>query len=258
MELIGIAGAKNAGKDSAAKLITGMVLQKVGMITDYDMTADGELIIYQQISQNGVSKRETSIFPLNRRDEAFVSYLHEAIWPHVKIYHFADPLKYLVSNMFGLDIDVLFGNQEAKESPSSILWERMIDVLPKKKMKKKVNLSSFMTHREVLQHTADILLHVNPDCFINYCIQQIQSEQSPISIIADVRTEHEVDAIKNVGGKVILLTKRPDDGDTHHIENDLLHVDRAKFDIVLDNQNMSIGEKNVKLVNELKNIGFLQ
>jgi len=258
MEIIGIAGAKGAGKDSAAKLITGMVMQKVGMIQDYDMTEQGELIIYYSDSVDGVSKRQEGIFNLDNRSEAFQNYLYEMVWPHVKTYHFADALKVILSSMFGLSIDMLFGTQEDKASLSTIKWGQLVDIIPKKKLKKNINLEEFMTYREVMQYFADVMKNVDDLCFVNNCLQQIEMEQVPISLIADVRTEPEVMALKAKGAKIIYLTKRPEDNDSHHIENGLVNTDRAVFDIVLDNQNMSIGEKNVKLVSELKNIGFLQ
>jgi hypothetical protein len=258
MEIIGIAGAKNAGKDSAAKLITGMVMQKIGMIQDYDMTEDGELIIYHTESSDGVSKRQESIFDLDNRSEAFQNYLYEVIWPHVKTYHFADALKVILSSMFGLSVDMLFGTQEDKASPSLIKWGQMVDIVPKKKLKKNINLEEYMTYREVMQYFADVMKNVDNLCFVKNCLQQIDMEQVPISIIADVRTEPEVIALKAKGAKIIYLTKRPEDNDAHHIENGLVNTDRSVFDIVIDNQNMSMGEKNVKLVNALKDIGFLQ
>lgn len=257
MEIIGIAGTKQAGKDSAAKLITGIVMQRMKLINNYDMTADGHLIVYYQEEgkNRGTIQEANGIFDLDRRDEVMVNWLSETVWPHVKIYHFADSLKFILANMFNLDLDMLFGDTSKKESPSPIKWERMVDVIPKKKLKKNINLNDFMTYREVMQYFSDILRNIDDDCFTRYCVDDVNRNQVPISIVGDVRREEEVDAIKAAGGKIIYLTRHLND-DTHHMENGLKNVDRSKFDIVIDNQNMSMGEKNVRLVNELKNIGF--
>lgn len=258
MEVIGIAGSKGAGKDSAAKLLVGIVMQKIGLISKYDMTEDGKLIIYSDKSDGGVIKRESGIFDLDRRDEVFMDYMCETLWPHVKIYHFADSLKYILHNMFSLDLDAMYGTQDDKNLPTAIKWSNMIDVVPKKKLKKSFNLDTFMSHREVMQNFGDIMRNIDDMCFVKHCLNQLFQEQSPISIIADIRREEEVDAINEIGGKVILLTRREDLTDAHDTEVGLLNTDRSKFYIVLDNQNMGMGEKNVKLVNELKNKGFLE
>lgn len=258
MAIIGIAGAKQSGKSSAAKLITGLVMKKLDIIDSYDMNSEGKLIVPYEINDGKAIKRDMGIFDLDRRDEAFGVYLYERIWPHVKIYNFADSLKYLLANMFGVDLDKMFGTSEDKEASSNITWGQMVDIIPKKKLKKNIRLDELMTNREVMQHFGDVLRNINDNCFINYLLKEIEREQCPVSLIADVRREAEIDAINAVGGRIIYLTRVTDNKETHDTENVLQNVDTTKFDIIIDNQNMSIQEKNISLVNELKDRGFLQ
>lgn len=256
MAIIGIAGTKQSGKDSAAKYITGMVMKNAGLIRDFQMKDDTSLEIKQEVICGGTMRIDTNILNLDTRNNEFMCMLYEVIWPHVKIYHFADPLKYIISNMFGVDLNVLFGDNGSKDTPTSIKWELLYDILPSNKKPK--DKKGFVTHREMMQHFADVLRHINDKCFVNYALDEIKREQCPISIIADIRTKSELYDVKNAGGKIIYLTRRIDEKDTHHIENDLRDVNLDDVDIVIDNQNLTLAEKNVKLENELKNVGFLQ
>lgn len=254
MAIIGIAGSKGAGKDSTARLITGLVMQNIKFINKFDMDNNGNLIVTLEQSNGNSVSYTTEILDLSRRDDGFMTFLYEMIWPHVKIYHFADSLKYILANLFQVDLNTLFGTQADKESLSKIQWESILPVLPKKPKNPK---SGPMSHRELMQNFADIMRQIDENCLINYLLDEIKREQCPISIIADVRTEKEIDAINSVDGRIIYLTRREHD-DKHHIENGLDKVDITKFDIVIDNQDMNIQEKNTKIINELKDRGFLQ
>lgn len=258
MEIIGIAGEKCSGKDSAAKYITGMVMHHLKLITKYDMNKEGDLIVTYEDNSDGTCKQVTDILDLDRHDDQFLSITSEFVWPHVRIYHLADSLKYILANMFRLDLNVLFGTQAQKESLSPIIWDKMVDVIPKKKLPKKINLEAQMSYRQVMQCFGDVMRNIDDTCFIHYCLDEINRFQCPISIIADLRRSEEIEAIKATGGMLIYLTKSTDSSPTHDTENQLKTLDKSIFDIVIDNQNMSIEEKNKTLFNALQNRGFLQ
>lgn len=252
MAIVGLVGAKQSGKDTAAKLITGLIMAKVGLISKFDMNEAGDLLVtYEQHNNKGMSI-QTDVFDLDRRDGAFMGYLAEMIWPHVKIYHFADSLKFILANMFNLSIDNMFGDDTAKNEPTTITWGQFNGILPKTKQNNKAKPDDVMTYREVMQKFGDVIRHIDDTAFTRYTMQEIDRDACPISIVADVRRQEEVDIIKQAGGIVIYFTKTIDDTGTHDTEQ-AGKIDRANFDIIIDNQNMTLAQKNVALLNELKN-----
>ena len=88
--IIGISGRKQSGKNTTANIINGEILKSRGMVSDYKITDNGELSIYTQDSNGAYG---WGILDVTRKDEAFVSYAEKEMWPHVKLYHFADALK---------------------------------------------------------------------------------------------------------------------------------------------------------------------
>ena len=66
-----------------------------------------------------------------------------------------------------------------------------------------------------------------------------------MAIIADCRFPNEVTAIKNVAGIVIRLSRNPHNSDhTSEIALDPDRYDQSLFDLVIDNDNMTITEQN--------------
>lgn len=257
MEIIGIAGAKGAGKDSTANFIVGHILTNMKLYNKFTMNDNGTLnITYAVDNGNRGISYNTDVLDFSRRDDVFMNFLCDLVWPHVKIYHFADSLKYLLANMFSMDINVLFGNQEQKESTSHIKWKNMIDLIPKQYRPTHKDRDAFMSNREVMQYFGDIMRHIDDMCFVNYTIDEINRENLPVCLIADVRREEEIDAINNIGGKVIYLTRCIDSNEKHNTELGLSKVDRSKFYLVIENDNMTIHEKNGVLSNAFKDKGL--
>ena len=83
-------------------------------------------------------------------------------------------------------------------------------------------------------------------------IRRIQDENLPLALIADCRFPNEVDAIKNAGGVVVKLNRNLYDSN-HESEKalDTDVYDHSVFDLVIDNQDLSIGEKNKLIHNFL-------
>ena len=81
------------------------------------------MIIKQQTSKGNEDWGE---FDVERRDEQFVEYSHYNMWPHVKLYNFADPVKDMCINLFGFTYDQAYGTDEQKNQIlSDIRWEDM-------------------------------------------------------------------------------------------------------------------------------------
>lgn len=255
MNVLGLAGRKRSGKDSSAKYFIGRLLVKNDIIERFDIDNDGNLLVnYQSGEEIGMG-----IFDIDRRDPAFVGYCAEMIWPVVKNYHFADELKTICMNLYGLTEEQCFGTTEQKESETSLIWNDFYGVFKKTELIPKGSertLESKMTSREVLQTVSDMMKKVNAKCWCDCLLRQIKSEQVPNAIISDIRYDFEVDAIKSIGGKVIYLTRSVSE-DSHSSENGFVDYDMSNFDAIIDNKDLSMADKNNQLDRILQEFGYL-
>lgn len=147
------------------------------------------------------------------------------------IYNFADPLKKMCIEIFGLTEEQCYGSDEHKNQLVNCLW-------PETHRK--------MTAREVMQYVGtDVFRKMQHNVWADATIRKIQDENLPLSLIADCRFPNEVEAIKDAGGLVIRVNRNLYNSN-HESEKALDEdvYDQSVFDLVIDNQNISISEKN--------------
>ena len=158
-------------------------------------------------------------------------FLSNLFWKYgdSKIYNFADPLKNLCIDILGLEYKQCHGSDEDKNQLVNCYWD-----------------NKQLTAREVLQIVGtDMFRKMQNHVWSNATIRQIQRENSDMAIIADCRFPNEVTAIKNVAGIVIRLSRNPHNSDhTSEIALDPDRYDQSLFDLVIDNDNMTITEQN--------------
>lgn len=231
MKIIGIAGRKQSGKNTVANYINGHVLISKNMISDFYIDDNGKLIVQTSDSNGDIGFGE---FDVTRKDKAFVEYAHQELWPYIKVYHFADPLKEMAINLFGLTHQQVYGTDEDKNGLTHLLWENMPEC--------PIDKSGYMTGRDFLQHFGtNIVRRIYNNAWVNATTNKIIIEDSELSIIPDVRFPNEVKAIKDNGGVVIRLTR-----DLHHSSHDSEkaldkeYFDWNNFDLVLDNEDLKI------------------
>tara|TARA_B100001778_G_C18594892_1_gene634169 strand:- start:967 stop:1692 length:726 start_codon:yes stop_codon:yes gene_type:complete len=220
MNIIGISGRKQSGKNTAANYIAGSILKAKNMVQDFVITDEGSLSIKTTDSNNNVG---WGIFDLTRKDEAFVSYAEQDIWPFVKIYHFADPLKSIAVELFDLKPEQVYGSDEEKNTSTPYTqngWKHQ------------------MTAREFLQYFGtEVMRDIKDSIWVDYTMKRIAREQSSVAVIPDVRFPNEINAIKEAGGIVIRLTRDPF-GSDHDCEKalDAKSFDWNQFDHIVDNK----------------------
>ena len=172
------------------------------------------------------------IFDITRKDADFVSYAEQELWPHVKLYHFADPLKELCINLFDLSPSQVYGTDEDKNTKT-----------PYGK-----------TAREFLQYFGtDVMRSIKDSVWVDYTLKVIKQEQPSVALIPDVRFPNEIDAIHKAGGVVIRLT-RDVYSDKHKCESalDRENFDWSKFDYTIDNDT-NVADL-IKILEEQKHI----
>jgi hypothetical protein len=276
-KIIGVAGKKRAGKNTVANFLHGYVLRKKGVIKDFALNDTGELIVNAlYLEPDGSVKEELGVLDLTQQNDAFYGYADQMIWPHIKLYHFADPLKEICMSMFGLTHEQVYGN--SKNSSTKLNWKNMPGVITTKdaktalsKIDKKWENASIeeiqavlsgvalvkepilMTAREVMQYVGtDIFRKMNNKVWTDLTLNKIREEAPEIAVIADCRFDNEAEAIRSNEGIVVKLTRDVTKEDSHESESGFQNF---VFDIVVDNQKMSIKDANYEVLNKLITFG---
>jgi hypothetical protein len=236
--IIGISGRKQSGKNTCANYIVGDILKQRNMVQDFAINTDGQLQIY---TTNANGQSGWGIFDLLRKDEEFLLYVENELWPYVKIYHFADPLKQMCMSLFNFTFEQAYGTDDQKNTNTDILWENIPENHDGK--------TGYITARDFMQHFGtNIVRKMKDNAWVDATLSRILYEDTEISIIPDVRFPNEVHAIKEQGGVVIRLNR-----DVHKSQHkceralDEDNFDWSTFDEVIDNDTKNIEELSQSL-----------
>lgn len=153
----------------------------------------------------------------------------QIVYKNSCIYNFADPLKNMCQTILGLTYEQCYGTDEQKNELVNCYWD-----------------NKQLSAREVMQIVGtDMFRKMQHNVWADATIRKIQDEALPLALIADCRFPNEVDAIKNAGGLVVKLNRNLYNS-THASEEALDEkvYDQSNFDLVIDNQDLSIGDKN--------------
>lgn len=177
--------------------------------------------------------------------EAVAAYFNGIVEPYnsAKIYNFADPLKRdICMNILGLSYEQCYGSDDDKNSLTDNYWD-----------------GKRLSARDVMQFVGtDIFRKMQQDVWAGATILKINKDKPKLAIIADCRFPNEVDAVKNAGGIVIRLTRKPFSSD-HPSENALepLNYNWSNFNFILHNAHMEINEQKTFIIQYLQDKGIL-
>ncbi len=249
MKIIGISGRKQAGKNTTANILHGLILESYGMVKDFNIDGWGQLSV---LTSDKLGNQDWGIFDVQRNDPEFVQYAEHNMWPYIKMYSFADELKRICVELFDIPPECVYGTDDQKNCVQDhILWENM----PKYQMDMSTKPPSTklgpMTAREFLQFFGtDICRNIFEPIWVNSCINKIKREQSEIAVVPDVRFPNEAKAIEDAGGVVIRLTREVFD-DKHSSE---LALNDYPFTDYIDNKDNSIESLMVKVKKFYRNL----
>ena len=171
------------------------------------------------------------------------------MWPYVKSYSFADPLKTIATELFNIPHKNVYGtNKDKDQKVKHLLWENMPsiqcrDPYPSGEVRSLMGQGCYhyegaMTAREFLQYFGtDVMRKIWEPVWCSGTINKIVKEDSELAIIADVRFPNEVESIKDNNGYVYWM-KRAVYKDSHASEVTLLpeNYDHDNFDGTLINE----------------------
>lgn len=264
-QIVALAGSKESGKTTAANFLHGHLLKLNEVIREYEITKAGELKVNTHYMKDGEVKEDMGVLDLSRKDDLYVQYADQKIWPYVKMYNFADALKELCITMFDISHEQAYGTY--KNSLTKLKWENMPGVASSTQIEglslstedlEKLGLQShkpgFMTAREVLQFVGtDIFRRMYEPVWVKLLINKIKEDSPLVAVIADCRFDNEAKAVKDEGGTIVRLTRRPT-RDNHASEDGF--KDFTDFDLILDNEKLDIRSANQQLLDFLVQKGI--
>lgn len=254
-----ISGKKQSGKTSLANFLHGYEMRRTGAIKAFDIDNSGQLLVNTfSVDPDGHEVEGVGILDVERKDYDFERYAAQNIWPHVKTYSFADELKQFLIRHFGLSWEQCYGTDEQKQTITPFRWSDFAFALPTAfvgQIKKKKLYTEHMSARDVMQvFGTDICRRVFESCWSKPTFDKIIVEQVPFAIITDARFISEIELGKNYGAKTLRLTRCRFE-DQHASEIELNEYNG--FDYILDNQNITMKQKNHAAFAVLQQWGFI-
>lgn len=149
---------------------------------------------------------------------------------------FADPLKNMCSSVFNIPLNYFY-DDDKKDAP----FETPIDYIDfHSALQFAVNADlplqqlEFKSPRDLLQQVGTDIVrkHVDNEFWIKLLVKQLQTTEGNVAI-TDARFQNERDALKAIGGTLMLVTKPDTTAAGHSSENDL--GSEADYDIVVNN-----------------------
>lgn len=253
-KIVGFAGKMQSGKDSSCNLLYAIALRNMLKMTPFaEINAEGKIV-----AEDADGNR--SVFNVDSRNPEFMAYMGEHVWPFIRKFSFAEPLKETCQYILGLSEESVWGTNEQKNQPTHLLWENMPTNVLEKKLARK---SGPMTGREVMEYYGtQIMRKMYPNVWADALVRRIEMMQPKYATVCDVRFPNEVEAIHNAGGKVIRLTLTTEEAAKNtHISNTALDqdvYDWNNFDAVIDNQNMTMKEAHEILIAQLIEWDFMK
>jgi hypothetical protein len=262
-KLLVLAGKKQSGKSSAANFVAGYVLTQLGrqgwpgFPINYTIDDDGHLVIQTQTGSD--------ILDLNRRDDDFITWAENVMWPNVKLYAYADMLKLFAVTVFGIPEELVYGSDEDKKKKTHIQWKNMCLLISPKQVaeiKRGGKYTERMSVREFLQFFGtNVCRKIYADCWTNACISKIKLECSDLSIIQDCRFANEVHAARAIKSEEldvrVVKLLRSLYKDSHDSETGLDDMKDASFDLIIP-PNVTIEEKNQSILDEMYKWGWFE
>jgi hypothetical protein len=234
--IIAFSGRKTAGKNTCGNYVFGTILWMAGIVKNtYKINDKGELLvsdIFGNTSKNGV-------FDIKLESPSFQDFLNKEVFPIVKMYSYADPLKEMCRDILGIDPHLLWGTNDNKNTSTNLKWED----IPTKTSKQ-----GYMTVREVLEYVGtDLFRKMYQNVWSDALMRKIKNDNSMFAIITDARFENEFETIQNNGGKVLKLTRG--------IAGEKNDVDKYNnYDYIIDNKDLTIPQQNAEIDKILKEI----
>ena len=260
-QILILSGKKQSGKSSASNFLHGLCMKAAGSTREFSIDDEGRLhVLSAEANEAGDVEEFMAILDIERDDDQFAAYASKKIWPFVRCYSYADTLKSVCMQVFGLSEKQCYGTDDEKNSETHIKWSDVGWSLPprtKGEYKKNGKLEKFMTGREFMQHFGtNICRKVKDDCWLKACMNAVVADGAALAIITDARFPNEIDIAKEYGAKTIRFNREEFPDEKHSSETALDGYKPSQYDLFIENSDITIHEKNELLLAGVKEWGM--
>lgn len=266
-----LSARKQGGKTTCRNFLYGYMMKHFGVIEQFAQKHDGSLWCNTVYEENGEKKEGMGAIDPDNTSFEFQSYAVERIWPFIKSYSFADELKRVAQDVFGLTYEQCHGTNAQKDSLTDIPWGNMFYALTaktKNEIKQDIatgKRNELMTGREFLQYFGtEVCRKISSNCWVDACFRRIQLEQPSLAIITDARFPNEIEASKDNGATIVRFARAPFKGEDEHESETALDawdndptLRAEKYTLWCPNETMSIPEQNKWIADELVKLAVI-
>ena len=253
-------GSLQSGKTTSAAAIYGYHLTQLGLIPNCSFDENGRMsIIYDKNTNTGI------YLDIDTEDQQIIDFMKQNFWGHVRHFSFATQLKESIINLFSIDRKALYGSNDDKNKETHLLWDNVLPMLsPERYDQLKHNSGKKMTGRQIMQiFGTDICRAMDKSCHIRSAFTAAKEANPDIAIFPDGRFEDEFEYFENLKKaqseyKVWLIKlKRMKIKSDDPMEQGAAGIKDSRYDLVINNENMTTLDKNEKLIDFLTSRGVL-
>jgi len=266
-QIIGFAGKKQSGKNTACNFILATKLAELGVCDVSRITDEGEVEVTDILGER-IDAPDKGWIPFKPPYVDVEKLFENELGSFIRLYALADSLKEVAISVLGLKREQAFGTDEDKNSKTSLRWQDMPGIITQAELKKKgfnkkqaellglsVHRAGYMTAREVLQYVGtDIFRKMNSNVWIDTLFRNIEEEDSEVALVSDVRFENEIKGIQERGGFVIGLTRDPYEKQDRHASEAEIENCLGLCNVTIDNTTLSIPEQNEQIYYALESL----
>jgi len=247
-QIVGFAGKKQSGKNTACNYILALKLAELGVCKKSRLSEKGAVEVSDIFGETLEGKEW---FEFSSKNLNMSKLFEDHLGSYVRIYGLADTLKDLCIDVLGLTYEQAYGTDKAKNSKTNILWEDTPTWQNSSLNKNRNN----MTAREVLQYVGtDFFRKLDANVWINSVIRKIKRDKPEVALICDVRFKNEIVELQKEGAYIVGLTRDPYSKADQHISEKEIEEALSLCDSICDNAKVGIKD-SVKMVhNGLKGL----
>jgi energy-coupling factor transporter ATP-binding protein EcfA2 len=249
--IVGLCGAAQSGKGTSASYFAALAYRMYNFIENFEIDEFGRIKIFDL---KGHGFPEGKIFdPFTFNNDVEIDNVLRICSPHplniTQRLAFGDTLKEVVHIMFGIDSELLWGNDKQKATETQYTAKQFIDLVGASKFPfkgKKPN--DKLTVREILElWGTEVGRRIDPALWTSRLTERlyhiIEQWRPMLLLVDDLRFENEIETIRKIGGKVIGLTRKVKSSASNKHASEKIESLFQNCDYVVDNQHSSIQEQ---------------
>lgn len=232
-----VSGRKQSGKNTISRFITCKYLNTILKRKRFGIIHVGKEYLITDLENNGRIINLENDSP----DSDDFKILHS-----VKIYSFADRLKQFCEFTLGVDHQTLYGDDSDKNGVTQIPWANFPKEIRDKYSKiyranGKRRLGTYCSGRELMDSFGSgIVRKIDQNAWVRSLWNQIESDNLGLSIISDARFPNEVSVLHERDNAKAIRLLRCHKHSLSESENAMENFALANFDLIIDNQNLSV------------------